>query len=142
MSPTGARLVDIYAAHLQIREDGTLVPVVASDWPKRVAGLQRQERLLGAFHADGDDLHPGEWEMHPCGDELVHVLSGRCTLILDEQHSEHLVELDTGAGYLIPKGTWHRFLPLQVPTDFLAVTPSLGTQMRPVSRGRSDPTRG
>jgi mannose-6-phosphate isomerase-like protein (cupin superfamily) len=50
-----------------------------------------------------------EWEMHPKGDEFVHVLAGNTRLILLENSQELAHELSAGQILVVPQGVWHRF---------------------------------
>src|SRR3990172_751122 len=62
-------------------------------------------RMVGVFRYTEDWK---SWEMHPAGDELVYLLSGEVTLILDDDGSEKRIHMSAGTGYLVPCGTWHR----------------------------------
>jgi mannose-6-phosphate isomerase-like protein (cupin superfamily) len=85
--------------------------------------------LVSAFNFDSD--WPS-WERHPAGDELVCLLSGQVTLVLDREGDEHTAELRTpGEFVLVPKGTWHTAR-TRVPSTMLFVTPGEGTQNKPV----------
>jgi mannose-6-phosphate isomerase-like protein (cupin superfamily) len=73
------------------------------------------------------------WEMHPAGDEIVCLLSGRATLVLDRGGRDEIVALaHPGAFAIVPKGTWHTAR-TGVPTRMLFVTPGEGTQNRPIA---------
>lgn len=66
------------------------------------------------------------WEMHPAGDEIVCLLSGRATLELEGRGT--LAELSVPGSYVIvPRGTWHT-AHTAVPTRMLFITPGEGTQ--------------
>ena len=72
------------------------------------------------------------WERHPGGDELVMLLSGAVTLVLDVMGEEQSVLLtEPGAYVLVPRGTWHT-AKTSVPTTMLFLTPGAGTEHRPV----------
>lgn len=73
------------------------------------------------------------WEMHPAGEEIVLLLSGRACLRLqrgDEPVQEVLLET-AGDYVLVPAGAWHTAT-TSVPTTMLFVTPGEGTEHRPV----------
>ena len=71
------------------------------------------------------------FERHPAGDELVCLLSGGTTVVLDHGGREESVELTRAGEYVvIPKGTWHIARTSQ-PTRLLFVTPGEGTEHRP-----------
>jgi mannose-6-phosphate isomerase-like protein (cupin superfamily) len=72
------------------------------------------------------------WEMHPAGDELVCLLSGDVTMVLDRNGTEDLIRLrEPGSFAVVPKGTWHTAR-TSVATQMLFVTPGEGTDNRPV----------
>jgi mannose-6-phosphate isomerase-like protein (cupin superfamily) len=84
--------------------------------------------LVASFNFDAD--WP-TWEMHPAGDELVCLLGGSATLVLDRGGVEETHDLDhAGAFVIVPKGTWHTAR-TSVPTKMLFVTPGAGTQNKP-----------
>lgn len=67
------------------------------------------------------------WEVHPHGDEIVALLSGRAQMVLDEGGHERVVTLDeAGAFVIVPRGTWHTAR-IASPTTMIFVTPGEGT---------------
>jgi oxalate decarboxylase/phosphoglucose isomerase-like protein (cupin superfamily) len=72
-------------------------------------------------------------ERHPAGEELVMLLSGAATLVLeDESGQEQSVHLsDPGSYVLVPRNVWHTAR-TSVPTTMLFLTPGAGTEHRPV----------
>jgi mannose-6-phosphate isomerase-like protein (cupin superfamily) len=84
--------------------------------------------LVAAYQSTGDWPH---WEMHPEGEEVLVLLDGRMTLILDEAGGERRVEMAPGATCIVPKGVWHRAL-VPEPSRFLGITYGAGTQHRPL----------
>jgi mannose-6-phosphate isomerase-like protein (cupin superfamily) len=48
------------------------------------------------------------WELHPAGDELLHILAGECQLTLREERGETTRTLHTGDLVIVPRGCWHR----------------------------------
>lgn len=84
--------------------------------------------LVSSFSFDSD--WPS-WEVHPAGDEIVCLLSGNATLVLDRDGAEEAVHLrEPGSFVIVPKGTWHTAR-TSVATRMLFVTPGEGTQNRP-----------
>jgi mannose-6-phosphate isomerase-like protein (cupin superfamily) len=66
------------------------------------------------------------WEMHPAGDEIVCLLSGRASFEFEGRG--HVGELSKPGEFLIvPRGTWHT-AHTTVPTTMLFVTPGEGTR--------------
>ena len=85
--------------------------------------------LVSSFGFDSDW---SSWEVHPAGDEIVCLLSGDVTMVLDRNGVEEVVHLrDPGSFLIVPKGTWHTAR-TSVPTRMLFVTPGEGTQNRPI----------
>jgi mannose-6-phosphate isomerase-like protein (cupin superfamily) len=72
------------------------------------------------------------WEIHPHGDEIVILLSGDTTLVLQQDHGEHRVRLsEPGAYVIVPRNTWHTAR-TSATTKMLFITPGEGTENRPV----------
>ena len=72
--------------------------------------------------------------MHPSGSELVHVISGRVTLIqrVDGVDSAH--ELGVGDSIVNPPGVWHTAR-VQEPATVLFITAGQGTENRAAPPG-------
>jgi mannose-6-phosphate isomerase-like protein (cupin superfamily) len=102
----------------------------------------RGGRLVGLNRARAPgDLHPGEWERHPAGDELLVLLRGSVDLVLEGPGGERVVALRTGDAVVVPRGTWHRFA-RRGPCDLLFVVRGEGTELRTrEARHRSRPRR-
>jgi mannose-6-phosphate isomerase-like protein (cupin superfamily) len=47
------------------------------------------------------------WEMHPDGDEIVHAVAGRMTLLIDTADDVQRVGLVAGQTVVVPAGAWH-----------------------------------
>jgi len=84
--------------------------------------------LVSAYVSEGD--WPS-WEMHPGGDEVLVLIDGRMTMILEEAGATREVEMRPGATCIVPKGAWHRAIVPQ-PSRFIAITYGPGTTHRPV----------
>ncbi len=79
-----------------------------------------------AFHADWPS-----WEIHPAGDEVVLLLSGRAEMVLRIDGREEAVAVESpGSCVIVPKGTWHTAR-TATPTRMLFVTPGAGTLNEP-----------
>src|SRR5918999_1544666 len=103
-------------------------PGVFEELDRRFSGFKGHV-LVATFAFDAD--WP-TWERHPAGDELVCLLSGSVTLVLDREGEQQTVELKKPGEYvLVPKGTWHTAR-TKVATNMLFVTPGEGTENRPV----------
>jgi mannose-6-phosphate isomerase-like protein (cupin superfamily) len=94
----------------------------------------RSGRMLGvhAVRTD-DDVHAAQWEMHPSGDELLCVCSGRIDLVLDEAGGPRVIALEPMTGVIVPRGTWHRLLVVE-PSVLVALARHDDTQLRTVNQ--------
>lgn len=72
---------------------------------------------------------PHGGEIHPDGDELLFLLSGEITVVLEEE-TERRVELRAGQSFIVPRGVWHRVLVRQ-PVQLLYMTPGPNSRHRP-----------
>jgi len=84
--------------------------------------------LVSAYVSEADWPH---WEMHPEGDEVLVLIDGRMTMILEEAGGERRVEMAPGATCIVPKGAWHRAI-VPEPSRFIAITYGAGTTHRPI----------
>jgi len=116
---------------LQPNQRGALVensPGVFEELDRRFSGFKGHV-LVATFSFDADWT---TWERHPAGDELVCLLSGSATLVLDRDGARETIELQKPGEYvLVPKGAWHTAR-THVPTNMLFVTPGEGTENKPV----------
>lgn len=71
------------------------------------------------------------WERHPAGEELVMLISGAATMLLEERDGRREVHLGKpGEFVLVPPNVWHTARPA-MPTTMLFLTPGAGTEHRP-----------
>ena len=125
---------DIVSTYLHVKNDGSTdaIAVSPSFWEALAQG-QRPEldqgRLMSAYSFS--ESWPS-WERHPAGEELVMLLSGVATVVLEMGGAEQIIELtDTGAFLLVPPNTWHT-VRTTIPTKMLFLTPGAGTEHRAV----------
>jgi uncharacterized cupin superfamily protein len=85
--------------------------------------------VTGAVHMTGDT----PWEMHPGGDECLHLLSCAIDVILDDGGAQQTIELRAGGACVIPRGMWHRQI-VREPGELLFITPGIGIQLRATDR--------
>jgi mannose-6-phosphate isomerase-like protein (cupin superfamily) len=83
-------------------------------------------RLVAAFRCAADWPH---WEMHPHGEEILVLLSGKLTMVFEEGGKERNVLLEEGRTCVVPRGTWHRAV-VHVPGKLLGITYGRGTEHR------------
>jgi hypothetical protein len=92
--------------------------------PRRIDGY-----TVGAPIITEDPPHAGE--MHPDGDELLYVVSGRfkVSLELDDEHRD--VDMGSGQALVVPRGVWH-VVAVQEPGQLIHITPGPGGDHRPL----------
>ena len=75
------------------------------------------------------------WEKHPAGDEVVILLSGAATIVLQTGSGEENVALKIpGSCLIVPRDTWHTARVTE-PTRMIFITPGEGTENRDVASG-------
>ena len=124
----------ILSTYLHVQDAGKIdsIPVSESFWDELAEGKHPQldqGRLMCAFTFS----EPwSTWERHPAGEELVMLLSGAATFVLDDSGQERAVSLsEPGAYVLVPQNVWHT-AKTSVPTTMLFLTPGAGTEHRRV----------
>lgn len=115
---------------LQPDQSAVPVPVTPTIWQELDRRFDdfKGRVLVSCFSFDSDWE---TWEMHPAGDELVCLLSGRASFEFEGRGS--VGELARPGEFLIvPRGTWHT-AHTRVPTTMLFITPGEGTQNKAVA---------
>jgi mannose-6-phosphate isomerase-like protein (cupin superfamily) len=118
--------------YLRLRPDASVEPLeVGNDfWPRIMSGKLgtfHNEYLVTTFSYDRDWPN---WEKHPNGDEIVMLLDGRATIVLELDGRERLVELAESCSYVVvPRGTWHTAR-TRAAYRMLFITPGEGTEHR------------
>jgi len=74
---------------------------------------------------------PHGGEMHPDGDELLYLISGRVRVTLETDPVE-IVEIAPGDGLIVPKGIWHT-VDIVEPSQIVYVTPGPNNKFRPLA---------
>ncbi len=125
---------------VQLRDDGGTTQVEAgNDFWARLPG--RPELAEGRLVWSAAQVRDSAtWEMHPQGDKMLYLLSGAIDLVLLIGEAERTLTLRPNNACIVPKGVWHRIV-VQKPANILAITPSRGTQQRPVETKRPEPKR-
>ncbi len=122
-----AELIPVDAANhsFDIWHDKTISPrEMTRGPPQRIDGM-----TVGIVKMEHNAPHGGE--VHPDGDELLYVISGRLSVVGDSSPQEPL-ELGPGAACIVRKGEWHRVDVLE-PTQLLHITPGPNGDHRPES---------
>jgi len=72
------------------------------------------------------------WEMHPKGDEVVILLSGKVHFHLQLESGEESLTLESSGDYVIvPQGVWHT-AKVDAKARMMFITPGEGTQHKPL----------
>lgn len=122
-----AELIPVDAANhsFDIWQDKTISPRERTPGPpQRIDGM-----TVGIVTMEHNAPHGGE--VHPDGDELLYVISGRLRVVGDSSPQEPL-ELGPGAACIVRKGEWHRVDVLE-PTQLLHITPGPNGDHRPAT---------
>jgi mannose-6-phosphate isomerase-like protein (cupin superfamily) len=90
--------------------------------PERIDGM-----TIGIQTITEDAPHGGE--MHPDGDEILYVVSGRFRVLGDAEPGTS-VELGPGEGCIVRRGEWHRVRVVE-PGQLVNVTPGPRGEHRP-----------
>ena len=129
------------------------IPSEAIDLEKWVVGLDRDGRARVLSDASGPPPRiegysigapvmtrepPHGGEMHPDGDELLLLLSGKVTVLLEDRDPAREVPLAPGEAFIVPRRVWHRVI-LSEPSQLLYITPGPGGRHRPARDASADP---
>lgn len=100
-----------------------LHPTLFEELDQKYHGFKGHE-LISSFEFSSDWQ---SWEMHPAGDEVVILLSGRATFILDTKEGYRDVSLESSGTYIVvPREMWHT-AKTDRPTRMIFITPGEGT---------------
>ena len=84
--------------------------------------------IFGVATMSENSPHGGE--MHPDGDEVLYLISGKIKVVfLDDDKAD--IDVRPGEGLVVPKGTWHR-VDIIEPSQIVYLTPGPNNQFRPV----------
>lgn len=131
--PCDSNCFNLESTYVVLEENGDAIPVEVSDrfYVDLAAkfGDFKGKRLIShyTFNKDWDS-----WEMHPAGEEVVCLLSGRVDFVLEQDGGEKTLALSSSGAYLlVPRGIWHT-AKVHEPSSVLFITPGAGTQHRPL----------
>ena len=128
--------LDLSSTYLRLRPDASIepLPVDSKFWERIAAGEfgNFHNEYLVVCHSFATDW--AVWEMHPKGDEVVCLLSGSATFILERERGIQAIELtESGSYVIVPKGTWHT-AKTRGPCRMLFITAGEGTEHREAVR--------
>jgi mannose-6-phosphate isomerase-like protein (cupin superfamily) len=122
---TEVERVDVSRFVFDIRRDLSVSPRLRKPGPpERIDGM-----TVGIQMITEDAPHDGE--MHPDGDEMLYVASGRMRITVDSA-PDAPVELGPGDACIVPRGEWHR-LSVVEPALLVHITPGPRGEHRPRS---------
>ena len=73
---------------------------------------------------------PHGGEMHPDGDEVLYLISGKVRVVFLDS-DEDPIDVGPGDGLVVPKGTWHRVDVIE-PCQIVYLTPGPNNQFKPI----------
>jgi mannose-6-phosphate isomerase-like protein (cupin superfamily) len=119
--------VDVSRFLLDIHRDLSVTPRERKPGPpERIDGT-----TLGIQTVTEDAPHGGE--IHPDGDEILYVISGRVRVI-GESAPDAPVELGPGDACIVARGEWHRVQIVERPTHLINLTPGPRGDHRPLRK--------
>ena len=123
-------MFDLETTYLSLNGRGGVVQHDGGEafWQTIDSNTDLLSTLIIVSPADSDWPH---WEMHPEGDEILVMLEGSQTLILDCGGEVTEQVMRPGSTVVVPAGVWHR-AKISEPTRMLAITYGAGTTHRPL----------
>jgi len=125
MSNDSRGIIDLANTVVGMYRNGESHPIDSPPGPPR----HIDGHTIGAPLMTREPPHVGE--MHPDGDELLFLLSGSVTVVIEDEEPPRRVDLAPGQALVVPRGVWHRVL-LNEPSQLLHVTPGPGGEHRPL----------
>jgi mannose-6-phosphate isomerase-like protein (cupin superfamily) len=117
--------VDVSRHSIDLFKDLSLQPRERKPGPpERIDGM-----TVGILTMTNDAPHGGE--VHPDGDELLYVVSGRLRVVTESDPDAEVV-LQDGQACIIPKGEWHKVSVLEE-TQLIHITPGPNGDHRPLA---------
>jgi len=115
--------VDVAETNFEISRDLAVAVVRSKPGPpKRIDGMS-----VGIVSMDRDPPHGGE--MHPDGDEILYVISGKIRITCDSEPDDP-IELSAGEASVVPKGEWHKINVIEA-VQLIHITPGPNGDARP-----------
>ena len=116
--------VDVTRFVLDLRPDFSVAPRATKPGPpQRIDGM-----TIGFVAVTSDAPHKGE--VHPDGDEILYVVSGRLRVV-GESEPSRVIELGSGDACIVRKGEWHNVTMVE-PAMLIHITPGPRGDYRPL----------
>lgn len=117
--------------YLELGDDGAVTEIALTPefWPQIMSGERHLSGRLMMAAPMTEDM--GHWEMHPAGDEVLALLSGRVTVVLEQDGDDREIDLDAGEICVVPRGCWHRVKVRQA-GEMMFITAGEDTAHKPV----------
>ena len=116
--------VDVTRFVLDLRRDLSVTSRATKRGPPdRIDGV-----TIGFVSVTQDAPHKGE--VHPDGDEILYVISGRLHVI-GESEPNKVIDLGPGDACIVRKGEWHRVIMVE-PAQLMHITPGPRGDHRPL----------
>jgi mannose-6-phosphate isomerase-like protein (cupin superfamily) len=116
--------VDVTRFVLDLRRDLSVTPrAIKPGPPVRIDGV-----TIGFVLVTRDAPHKGE--VHPDGDEILYVISGRLRVIGESDPSQ-VIDLGPGNACIVRKGEWHSVVMVE-PAQLIHITPGPRGDHRPL----------
>lgn len=116
--------VDVTECSFDIHRDLSIEPRKRKPGsPERIDGM-----TVGILTLTQDAPHNGE--MHPDGDEILYVISGKVRVTCESDPDQDFI-LGPGQACIVPKGEWHK-VSLVEKTKLIHITPGPNGDHRPL----------
>ncbi len=115
--------IDLGADFVGIGWDGSARPLEGPGPPPRIDGI-----TVGSWITDGSAPHGGE--RHDDGDEVLVLVSGAVTVVLDTDAGVEAVDVSPGHAVVVPRGVWHKVVVRQR-SHIVFLTPGPAFATRP-----------
>lgn len=127
--------LNLSSTYVRLRSDALVEPLPVDEtfWQGLVEGKfgSFHNEYLVTVHTFSEDWDV--WEVHPNGDEVVCLISGSVTFIIETDGEHSTVALDEAGSYVIvPKSAWHT-AKVNAISQVLFITAGEGTQHRKVA---------
>jgi len=113
-------------------DPGTRVVGLSHEFEARIIealedpGVPVDGATFGVASMSENSPHGGE--MHPDGDEVLYLISGRVRVVFLDSTEED-IEVEPGDGLIVPRGVWHRVDILE-PSRIVYLTPGPNNRYR------------